>query len=89
MNSPRESTAPSREGGVEMNPDATSDALLGPEFLPLRGLANILTVLLAVVVAFICARLAIHLFSPGSMHYFFDTDMVAGITMLALTRING
>ena len=29
--------------------DATSDAL-GPEFLPLRGLANILTVLLAVVV---------------------------------------
>ena len=38
--------------------DATSDAP-GPEFLPLRGLANILTVLLAVVVAFLWVRLAI------------------------------
>ena len=40
--------------------DATSDAP-GPEFLPLRGLADILTALLALVVAFICARLAIRL----------------------------
>lgn len=64
--------------------DATSDAL-GPEFLPLRGLANILTVLLAVVVAFIGARLAVNLFSPGSMHYFFDVDLAADITMLGLS----
>ena len=48
--------------------DATSDAP-GPGFLPLRGLADILTALLAVVVAFICARLAIQLLSPGSVHY--------------------
>ena len=40
--------------------DATSDAP-GPEFLPLRGLADILTVLLAVVVAFIWTRLDIRL----------------------------
>ena len=45
--------------------DATS-AAPGPGFLPLRGLASILTVLLAVVVAFIWARLAIQLLSPGS-----------------------
>jgi hypothetical protein len=45
--------------------DATSDAPQ-PEFLPLRGLADILTVLLAVVVAFIWARLAIQLLRPGT-----------------------
>jgi hypothetical protein len=50
--------------------NATSDGP-GPEFLPLRGLANILTVLLAVV-AFIWVRLAIQLLSPGSIHYFTD-----------------
>ena len=66
--------------------DATSDAP-GREFLPLRGLANILTVLLAVVVAFIWARLAIQLLSPGSVHYFtdFHLDNAADITMLGLS----
>ena len=66
--------------------DATSDAP-GPEFLPLRGLADILTVLLAVVVAFIWARLAIHLLSPASMHYFtdFQLDNAADITIIGLS----
>ena len=66
--------------------DATSDAP-GPEFLPLRGLADILTVLLAVVVAFIWARLAIHLLSPGSVHYFadFQLDQAADITIIGLS----
>jgi Domain of unknown function (DUF4328) len=64
--------------------DATSDAA-GPEFLPLRGLADILTVLLAVVVAFIWARLAIQLISPGSVHYFSDFDLAADATMLGLS----
>ena len=65
--------------------DATSDAP-GPEFLPLRGLADILTALLALVVAFICARLAIRLLSPGSVHYLTDfrLDKAADITMLGL-----
>ena len=66
--------------------DATSDAP-GPGFLPLRGLADILTVLLAVVVAFICVRLAIRLLSPGSVHYFTDfrLDKAADIMMLGLS----
>ena len=66
--------------------DATSDAP-GPEFLPLRGLANILTVLLAVVVAFIWVRLAIQLLSPGSVHYFtdFQLDKAADITIAGLS----
>ena len=66
--------------------DATSDAP-GPEFLPLRGLANILTVLLAVVVAFIWARLVIQLLSPGSAHYFtdFQLDNAADITIFGLS----
>ena len=66
--------------------DATSDAP-GPGFLPLRGLADILTVLLALVVAFICVRLAIRLLSPGSVHYFTDfrLDKAADIMMLGLS----
>jgi len=66
--------------------DATSDAP-GPGFLPLRGLADILAVLLAVVVAFICVRLAIQLLSPGSVHYFTDDrlDKAADATMLGLS----
>jgi hypothetical protein len=66
--------------------DATSDAP-GPEFLPLGGLANILTVLLAVVVAFIWARLAIQLLSPGSVHYFtdFQLDNAVDITIFGLS----
>lgn len=66
--------------------DATSDAP-GPEFLPLQGLANILTVLLAVVVAFIWARLAIKQLSPGSAHYFtdFQLDKAADITIFGLS----
>ena len=66
--------------------DATSDAP-GREFLPLRGLADILTVLLAVVVAFIWARLAIQLLSPGSTHYFtdFQLDRAADITIVSLS----
>jgi hypothetical protein len=66
--------------------DATSDALR-PEFLPLRGLADILTVLLAVVVAFICTRLALQLLSPGSAQYFTDfrLDKAADITIFGLS----
>ena len=66
--------------------DATSDAP-GPGLRPLRGLADILTVLLAVVVAFICARLAIQLLSPGSMHYFtdFGLDKAADTTIFGLS----
>ena len=66
--------------------DATSDAP-GREFLPLRGLADILTVLLAVVVAFIWVRLGVQLLSPGSVHYFtdFHLDKAADITMLGLS----
>jgi hypothetical protein len=66
--------------------DATSDAP-GPEFLPIRGLADILTALLAVVAAFICVRLAVQLLSPGSVRYFTDfrLDKAADITMLGLS----
>jgi hypothetical protein len=66
--------------------DATSDAP-GPGFLPLRGLADIITVLLAVVVAFVCARLAIQLLSPGSVRYFtdFELDKAADATIFGLS----
>ena len=66
--------------------DATLDAP-GPEFLPLQGLANVLTVLLAVVVAFIWARLAIQLLGPGSVHYFTDfrLDKATDITIVGLS----
>ena len=68
-------------------PTDTTSGAQGPEFLPLRGLANILTVLLAVVVAFIWARLAIQLLSPGSLHYFIDfqLDKTADITIIGLS----
>ena len=68
-------------------PTDTASGALGPEFLPLRGLANILTVLLAVVVAFIWARLAIQLLSAGSLHYFtdFQLDKTADITIIGLS----
>jgi hypothetical protein len=71
---------------ADQSADATSDAP-GAEFLPLRGLADILTVLLAVVVAFIWVRLAIQLLSPGSVHYFtdFQLDNAADTTMLGLS----
>jgi hypothetical protein len=66
--------------------DATSD-VPEPGFLPLRGLADILTVLLAIVVAFIWARLAIRLLSPESVHYFtdFQVDNAADITIFGLS----
>ncbi len=66
--------------------DATSDAP-GPGFLPLRGLTNILTVLLAVVVAYIWVRLAIQQLSPGTEHYFtdFKLDTSADITIAGLS----
>ena len=65
---------------------ATSDTP-EPGFLPLRGLADILTALLAVVVAFIWVRLAIRLLSPGSVHYFteFQLDNAADITIFGLS----
>jgi len=69
---------------ADQSADATSDAP-GPEFLPLRGLADILTVLLAVVVAFIWVRLAIQLLSPGSAHYFTQLDKAADITIFGLS----
>jgi hypothetical protein len=61
-----------------------------PGFLPLRGLANILTVLLAIVVAVIAARLTVQLLSLGSAHWrrsFIDfrLDKVADITVFALS----
>lgn len=58
-------------------------------FLPLRGLANILTVLLAIVVAAIAARLAVQLLSLGSAHWrsLIDArlDQAADITMFGLS----
>ena len=66
--------------------DATSGAP-GPEFRPIRGLADIVTVLLAVVVAFLWTRLAFQQLSPGSMHYFtgFELDKAADITIFGLS----
>src|SRR5690348_3360911 len=61
-----------------------------PGFLPLRGLANFLTVLLAAVVAAIAARLAIQLLRPGSAHWRhsvldFRLDKAIDITTLCLS----
>jgi hypothetical protein len=61
-----------------------------PVILPLRGLANILTVLLALVVAVIAARLAIVALGPGSVHWrgsLIDgrLDKVADITTFILS----
>jgi hypothetical protein len=68
----------------------TGDQQQRPGFLPLRGLANILTVLLAVVVAAIAARLAIQLFSLGSAHWRhslidFRLDKAADIAIFGLS----
>jgi hypothetical protein len=59
-------------------------------FLPLRGLANVLTVLLGIVVAAIAARLAVQLLSLGSAHWrrsLIDVrlDQAADITILGLS----
>jgi hypothetical protein len=61
-----------------------------PGFLPLRGLANILTVLLAVVVAAIAARLAIQVLGLGSVQWRrslidFRLDTAADIAIFALS----
>ncbi len=53
--------------------------------MPLRGLANVLTALLAVVVGSIAVRLAIELFHLGSSHWRqsfigFRLDKVADLT---------
>jgi len=61
--------------------DATSDGP-GPEFLPLGGLADILTALLAFVVAFICARVAIQLISREAC----TTSMTSGWTRRPTSR---
>jgi len=59
-------------------------------FLPLRGLGNVLTVLLAVVAAAIVARLVIQLLRLGSTHWqrsFIDfrLDRAANITIFGLS----
>ena len=61
-----------------------------PGFLPLRGLANVLTVLLAVVIAVIASRLSIQLLGLGSAHWRrgsigFRLDDAADITMFVLS----
>jgi Domain of unknown function (DUF4328) len=68
----------------------TGDQEQRPGFLPLKGLANILTVLLAVVVAAIAARLAIQLLSLGSAHWRhslidFRLDKADDITIFGLS----
>jgi hypothetical protein len=60
-----------------------------PEFLPLRGLGNVLIVLLAVVIAAIAARLALELPGLGSAHWacsFIDyrLDKAADMTIIGL-----
>jgi Domain of unknown function (DUF4328) len=70
-------------------PDVMSDDQDGAGLLPLRALANILTVLLAVVVVVIAARLAIQLLQPGSAHWRHSLtdlrlDKVADVTMFGL-----
>jgi uncharacterized protein DUF4328 len=60
------------------------------EFLPLRGLANILTVLLAIVVAAIAARLAVQLLSLGTAHWRrslidFRLDKAADVMIVVLS----
>jgi hypothetical protein len=67
-----------------------SDQQQWPGFLPLRGLANILTILLAVVVAAIAARLAIQLLGLGSAHWRhslidFRLDTPADVTIVGLS----
>jgi hypothetical protein len=59
-------------------------------FLPLRGLANILSVLMAVVLVLIGTRLAIQLRSPGRAHwrhYFIDfrLDPIADVTIFGMS----
>jgi hypothetical protein len=58
-------------------------------FLPLRGLANVLTVVLAFVVAVIAVRLTVQLLHAGSAHWRrslidFRLDKAAGITIFVL-----
>jgi hypothetical protein len=57
--------------GLSSCPGCGTAARRGPDlvFLPLRGLANVLTVLLAVVVSAIVVRLAIELFHLGTSHW--------------------
>jgi hypothetical protein len=60
-----------------------------PRFLPLRGLANVLTVLLAFAVAVIAVRLTVQLLHPGSAHWRrslidFRLDKAADITIFVL-----
>jgi hypothetical protein len=60
------------------------------EFLPLRGLANVLAGLLAIVVAAIAARLAVQLLSLGTAHWrrsLIDSrlDKAADVTILGLS----
>ena len=68
-------------------PTGATSGAPGPEFRPIRGLADIVTVLLAVVVAFVWTRLAFQQLSPGSMHYFtdFELDRAADITIFGLS----
>ncbi len=68
-------------------PTGATSGTPGPEFRPIRGLADIVTVLLAVVVAFLWTRLAFQQLSPGSMHYFtdFELDRAADITIFGLS----
>jgi hypothetical protein len=61
-----------------------------PEFLPLKGLANILTGLMAAVVTVIAARLTVQQFSLGSAHwrdYFIGSvlNTTADITIAGLS----
>jgi hypothetical protein len=66
--------------------DATSDAP-GPGFLPLRDLADILTVLLTVVVAVIWARLAVQLLGPGSARWRDFTDFLDEAADITITGL--
>jgi Domain of unknown function (DUF4328) len=71
-------------------PAVVSDQSRGQRLLPLRMLANILTVLLAVVVVLIAARLAIQMSHLGSAHWRhsfieFRLDKIADITMFGLS----
>lgn len=61
----------SHPAGLSSCPGCGTAARRGPDlvFLPLRGLANVLTVLLAVVVSAIVVRLAIELFDLGTSHW--------------------
>jgi hypothetical protein len=79
-------------GDVSWCPECGTVAGSGrpPEFLPLRALANILTVLLAVVVAAIVARLGIRLLGPESTRWqggyvVQQLDKAADITIFGLS----